>query len=541
MEKGTVLFLAALTLYNVKALDNTKLLGAGIASGKEHELKIYQSSVNGYIAVKLIPFLPSTKSECYSEQLKNYNATINRLMGPINDNIKLVLSGVQTRTREGKLIGAIIGTAALGLATAAQVTAAIALEQAQDNARAILTLKESIRNTNNAVSELKTGLSEVSIALSKTQDYINTQIMPALSNLSCEIVGLKIGIQLSQYLTEVTAVFGNQITNPALQPLSMQALYQLCGGDFSLLLDKIGADRNELESLYEANLVTGRIVQYDTADQLVIIQVSIPSVSTLSGYRVTELQSISVDMDHGEGKAVIPRYIVTSGRVIEEMDISPCVLTATAVYCNRLLTTSLPDSVLKCLDGDHSFCTYTSNSGVLETRYIAFDGMLIANCRSIVCKCLDPPYIIPQNKGKPLTIISKEVCKKVTLDGITLLIDAEFTGEYGLNITIGPDQFAPSGALDISTELGKLNNSINKAEDYIDKSNELLNKVNVDIVNDTAVIVLCVMSALVVVWCIGLTVGLIYVSKNTLRAVAIKGTSIENPYVSSGKHAKNSS
>ncbi|ABQ45546.1 fusion protein [avian paramyxovirus 6] len=532
-----VIIFNLILLHRAVSLDNSRLLQQGIMSATEREIKVYTNSITGSIAVRLIPNLPQEVLKCSAGQIKSYNDTLNRIFTPIKANLERLLATPsmlednQNPAPEPRLIGAIIGTAALGLATAAQVTAALALNQAQDNAKAILNLKESITKTNEAVLELKDATGQIAIALDKTQRFINDNILPAINNLTCEVAGAKVGVELSLYLTELSTVFGSQITNPALSTLSIQALMSLCGNDFNYLLNLMGAKHSDLGALYEANLINGRIIQYDQASQIMVIQVSVPSISSISGLRLTELFTLSIETPVGEGKAVVPQFVVESGQLLEEIDTQACTLTDTTAYCTIVRTKPLPELVAQCLRGDESRCQYTTGIGMLESRFGVFDGLVIANCKATICRCLAPEMIITQNKGLPLTVISQETCKRILIDGVTLQIEAQVSGSYSRNITVGNSQIAPSGPLDISSELGKVNQSLSNVEDLIDQSNQLLNRVNPNIVNNTAIIVTIVLLVLLVLWCLALTISILYVSKHAVRMIK----TVPNPYVMQAK------
>nr|BAM64952.1 fusion protein [Avian metaavulavirus 6] len=537
MPSLSVCLILLLLPHIILTLDNSRLLQQGIMSATEREIKVYTNSITGNLAVRLIPNLPQAVQACSVQQIKSYNDTLNRIFTPIRVNLEKLLSGQELQDssphsiREPRLVGAIIGTAALGLATAAQVTAALALNQAQDNARAILNLKDSIRKTNEAVLELKEATGQIAVALDKTQRFINDNILPTINNLTCEVAGAKIGVELSLYLTELSTVFGSQITNPALSTLSLQALMSLCGNDFNYLLNLMGAKHSDLGALYEANLINGRIIQYDQANQIMVIQVSVPSISSVSGLRLTELFTLSIETPAGEGKAVVPQFVVESGQLIEEIDTQACTMTDTTAYCTIVRTKPLPDLVVGCLKGEESKCQYTTGIGMLESRFGVFDGLIIANCKATICRCLKPEMIIPQNRGSPITVISQEICSRVLIDGVTLQVEAQVSGSYSRNITVGSSQIAPSGPLDISSELGKVNQSLSNVEDLIDQSNQILNRVNPELVNDTAIIVTIVLLVLLVLWCLALTISVLYVSKHAVRMVK----TLPNPYVMQAK------
>ncbi|ADD39004.1 fusion protein [avian paramyxovirus 5] len=543
LQLPLTILLSILSAHQSLCLDNSKLIHAGIMSTTEREVNVYAQSITGSIVVRLIPNIPSNHKSCATSQIKLYNDTLTRLLTPIKANLEGLISAVSqdqsqnSGKRKKRFVGAVIGAAALGLATAAQVTATVALNQAQENARNILRLKNSIQKTNEAVMELKDAVGQTAVAIDKTQAFINNQILPAISNLSCEVLGNKIGVQLSLYLTELTTVFGNQLTNPALTTLSLQALYNLCGDDFNYLINLLNAKNRNLASLYEANLIQGRITQYDSMNQLLIIQVQIPSISTVSGMRVTELFTLSVDTPIGEGKALVPKYVLSSGRIMEEVDLSSCAITSTSVFCSSIISRPLPLETINCLNGNVTQCQFTANTGTLESRYAVIGGLVIANCKAIVCRCLNPPGVIAQNLGLPITIISSNTCQRINLEQITLSLGNSILSTYSANLSQVEMNLAPSNPLDISVELNRVNTSLSKVESLIKESNSILDSVNPQILNVKTVIILAVIIGLIVVWCFILTCLIVRGFMLLVKQQKFKGLSVQNnPYVSNNSH-----
>ncbi|ARO49356.1 fusion protein [avian paramyxovirus 15] len=523
--------LALLMINPCLTLDNSKLAPVGIISAAEHELAIYTNTLSGSIAVRFLPNLPANLTHCQKTILDNYNVTVTRILKPIADNLNILKHGLEVPKE--RLVGAIIGTVALGVATSAQITAAVAVAQAQQNAKDIWKLKNAILSTNEAVLELKTGLQQTAIALDKIQDYINNEIIPTVNNLTCEVMANRLGVYLSLYLTELTTVFGNQITNPALSTISYQGLTNLCGNNIGALTKLIGLKDDNVESIYEAGLITGQVVDYDPASQILIIQVSYPSISRLSDIRATELITVGVTTPFGEGRAIVPKYVAQSTVLIEELDISSCKFSSTTLYCTQINTRPLPPRVSSCLKGDYENCQFTTEVGVLASRYASIGKGVVVNCRSIICKCLEPPRIIPQNSLASITVIDSKICKKLQLPDVILRLDGNLESQYFTNISINGGQVTPSGPLDISSEIGNINQTVNRVEDLIHESESWLSRVNPKLISNTAIIVLCVLSSLCVLWLILITAFMAKLLSNVKkieRKVAVSSL-IGNPYV----------
>nr|AOS90001.1 fusion protein [avian paramyxovirus 1]AOS90013.1 fusion protein [avian paramyxovirus 1]UPN49029.1 fusion protein [avian paramyxovirus 1] len=500
------------------SLDGRPLAAAGIVVTGDKAVNVYTSSQTGSIIVKLLPNMPKDKEACAKAPLEAYNRTLTTLLTPLGDSIRKIQGSVATSggRRQKRFIGAVIGSIALGVATAAQITAAAALIQANQNAANILRLKESIAATNEAVHEVTDGLSQLSVAVGKMQQFVNDQLNNTARELDCIKITQQVGVELNLYLTELTTVFGPQITSPALTQLTIQALYNLAGGNMDYLLTKLGVGNNQLSSLIGSGLITGYPILYDSQTQLLGIQVNLPSVGNLKNMRATYLETLSVSSTKGFASALVPKVVTQVGSVIEELDTSYCIESDLDLYCTRIVTFPMSPGIYSCLSGNTSACMYSKTEGALTTPYMALKGSVIANCKITTCRCADPPGIISQNYGEAVSLIDRHSCNVLSLDGITLRLSGEFDATYLKNISILDSQVIVTGNLDISTELGNVNNSISNALDKLTESNSKLDKVNVRLTSTSALITyiaLTVISLFFGVLSLGLACYLMYKQK----------------------------
>nr|ACC93816.1 fusion [avian paramyxovirus 1] len=472
------------------SLDGRPLAAAGIVVTGDKVINIYTSSQTGSIIVKLLPNMPKDKEACAKAPLEAYNRTLTTLLTPLGDSIRRIQGSVSTSgvRRKKRFIGAIIGSVALGVATSAQITAAAALIQANQNAANILRLKESIAATNEAVHEVTDGLSQLAVAVGKMQQFVNDQFNNTARELDCIKIAQQVGVELNLYLTELTTVFGPQITSPALTQLTIQALYNLAGGNMDYLLTKLGIGNSHLSSLIGSGLITGNPILYDSQTQILGIQVNLPSVGNLNNMRATYLETLSVSTTKGFASALVPKVVTQVGSVIEELDTSYCIESDLDLYCTRIVTFPMSPGIYSCLSGNTSACMYSKTEGALNTPYMALKGSVIANCKITTCRCADPPGIISQNYGEAVSLIDRHSCNVLSLDGITLRLSGEFDATYQKNISILDSQVIVTGNLDISTELGSVNNSISNALDRLAESNSKLDKVNVKLTSTSALI-----------------------------------------------------
>nr|AUA17320.1 fusion protein [avian paramyxovirus 1] len=484
------------------SLDGRPLAAAGIIVTGDKAVNIYTSSQTGSIIVKLLPNMPKDREACAKAPLEAYNRTLTTLLTPLGDSIRRIQGSVSTSggRRQKRFVGAVIGSVALGVATAAQITAAAALIQANQNAANILRLKESIAATNEAVHEVTNGLSQLAVAVGKMQQFVNDQFNNTARELDCIKIAQQVGVELNLYLTELTTVFGPQITSPALTQLTIQALYSLAGGNLDYLLTKLGVGNNQLSSLIGSGLIAGYPILYDAQTQLLGIQVNLPSVGNLNNMRATYLETLSVSTTKGFASALVPKVVTQVGSVIEELDTSYCIESDLDLYCTRIVTFPMSPGIYSCLSGNTSACMYSKTEGALTTPYMAFKGSVIANCKITTCRCADPPGIISQNYGEAVSLIDRHSCNVLSLDGITLRLSGEFDATYQKNISILDSQVIVTGNLDISTELGNVNNSISNALDKLAESNSKLDKVNVRLISTSALITYIVLTVISLVF-----------------------------------------
>nr|AAU47332.1 fusion protein [avian paramyxovirus 1] len=480
------------------SLDGRPLAAAGIVVTGDKAVNIYTSSQTGSIIVKLLPNMPKDKEACAKAPLEAYNRTLTTLLTPLGESIRRIQGSVSTSGggRQKRFIGAVIGSVALGVATSAQITAAAALIQANQNAANILRLKESIAATNEAVHEVTDGLSQLAVAVGKMQQFVNDPSNNTARELDCIKITQQVGIELNLYLTELTTVFGPQITSPALTQLTIQALYNLAGGNMDYLLTKLGVGNHHLSSLIGSGLITGHPILYDSQTQLLGIQVTLPSVGNLNNMRATYLETLSVSTTKGFASALVPKVVTQVGSVIEELDTSYCIESDLDLYCTRIVTFPMSPGIYSCLSGNTSACMYSKTEGALTTSYMALRGSVIANCKITTCRCADPPSIISQNYGEAVSLIDRLSSNVLSLDGITLRLSGEFDVTYQKNISILDSQVTLTGNLDISAKLGNVNNSISNALDRLAESSRKLDKVNVKLASTSALITYIVLTVI---------------------------------------------
>ncbi|AVG72387.1 fusion protein [Avian paramyxovirus 17] len=505
-------------------LDGRKLVGAGIVIREQKQVRVYSTSQTGTIVLRLLPYISSDHESCIRSTIEAYNTTVTNILSPLGEAIQRIQGSYQESAldREGRLVGAIVGGVALGVATAAQITAASALIQANENAKNILRLKDSIAKTNEAVRDVAEGVGHLAIAVGKLQDFVNEEFNKTTTAINCVQAAQRLGVELSLYLTEITTVFGPQITSPALTQLTIQAVYNLAGGNLDVLLNRLGADNSQLSSLVGSGLISGQPILYDAETQILGIQITLPSIGNLKGVLATYLDSVAVDTPAGLASPLIPRTVIQSNGVVEELDTSPCVEASADIYCTKITTLPIAQGTTNCLLGNVSQCLYSKTNGVLTTPYMTLNGKIVANCRHVTCRCHEPSRILSQDYGEAVLLIDSTMCQVLNLDGVSIKLDGRFDSEYSKNISIGANRVIVSSTIDITTELGSVNQTLQDALDKLDQSDAQLNKVNVRLASTEAMVTYIVLTVLaIVLGLVGLGLGCYSMMKVRAQAKTI--------------------
>nr|QEG03870.1 fusion protein [Human parainfluenza virus 4b] len=496
---GLSLVMIGLLISPITNLDITHLMNLGTVPTAIRSLVYYTYSKPSYLTVDLIPNLKNLDPKCNYSSLNYYNKTALSLIQPIADNINRLTKPITSSEIQSRFFGAVIGTVALGVATAAQVTAAIGLAKAQENARLILTLKKAAKETNNAVQDLIKSNKIVARMISAIQNQINTVIQPAIDRINCQIKDLQVGNILNLYLTEITTVFHNQLTNPALESISIQALKSLLGSTLPEVLSKLDLNNISAASVMASGLIKGQIIAVDIPTMTLVLMVQIPSISPLRQAKIIDLTSITIHTNNQEVQAVVPDRVLEIGSEILGFDGSVCQITKDTVFCPYNDAYILPIQQKRCLQGQIRDCVFTPVAGTFPRRFLTTYGTIVANCRNLVCSCLRPPQIIYQPDENPVTIIDKDLCTTLTLDSITIEIQKSINSTFRREVVLESTQVRSLTPLDLSTDLNQYNQLLKSAEDHIQRSNDYLNSINPNIVNNSAIIILIILCILLIV------------------------------------------
>nr|QGP73030.1 fusion protein [Mumps virus genotype H] len=452
----------------------------GYIKQQVRQLSYYSQSSSSYIVVKLLPNIQPPDDSCEFKSISQYNKTLSNLLLPIAENINNIASPSPGSRRHKRFAGIAIGIAALGVATAAQVTAAVSLVQAQTNARAIAAMKNSIQATNRAVFEVKEGTQQLAIAVQAIQDHINTIMNTQLNNMSCQILDNQLATSLGLYLTELATVFQPQLINPALSPIGIQALRSLLGSMTPAVVQAALSTAISAAEILSAGLMEGQIVSVLLDEMQMIVKINIPTIVTQSNALVIDFYSISSFVNNQESIIQLPDRILEIGNEQWSYPAKNCKLTRHHIFCQYNEAERLSLESKLCLAGNISACVFSPIAGSYMRRFVALDGTIVANCRSLTCLCKSPSYPIYQPDHHAVTTIDLTACQTLSLDGLDFSIVSLSNITYAENLTISLSQTINTQPIDISTELSKVNASLQNAVKYIKESNHQLQSVSVN-------------------------------------------------------------
>lgn len=476
---GTIIqfLVVSCLLAGAGSLDPAALMQIGVIPTNVRQLMYYTEASSAFIVVKLMPTIDSPISGCNITSISSYNATVTKLIQPIGENLETIRNQLIPTRRRRRFAGVVIGLAALGVATAAQVTAAVALVKANENAAAILNLKSAIQKTNAAVADVVQATQSLGTAVQAVQDHINSVVSPAITAANCKAQDAIIGSILNLYLTELTTIFHNQITNPALSPITIQALRILLGSTLPTVVEKSFNTQISAAELLSSGLLTGQIVGLDLTYMQMVIKIELPTLTVQPATQIIDLATISAFINNQEVMAQLPTRVIVTGSLIQAYPASQCTITPNTVYCRYNDAQVLSDDTMACLQGNLTRCTFSPVVGSFLTRFVLFNGIVYANCRSMLCKCMQPAAVILQPSSSPVTVIDMYKCVSLQLDNLRFTITQLANVTYNSTIKLETSQILPIDPLDISQNLAAVNKSLSDALQHLAQSDTYLSAI----------------------------------------------------------------
>lgn len=471
----------------------------GIIKARNYKWKIKSSPIIQPMVIKLLPNMGNL-TRCTSSAVDDYQQMLNRILTPISESLAIMKAAIQPKKSNYKLWGAIVGGVALGVATSAQITAGIALHNSLQNADAINQLKNAIKNSNSAITELKTASQQTVIALSALQDQINTVMIPTMNQMGCQIATNSLGLKLSQYFSEISLIFGPNLRDPASETISIQALSRAFNGDFESILNKLGYTNSDFLDVLESNSIQARIIGVDTLNYLIILQIEYPIITEIPNASIQKFNLISFNNKGSEWFPVFPKELLVRFEYISNIDISQCTQTSSSFICSQDTSSPISLALYDCIAGDLSKCIATKNVNSQVSRYALSDGVLFANCMPITCECQTTQQTIIQDKKTSNVMITSEYCQEVYIDSFFITVGPKHLNRsvFSKDFIIG-DQISID-PIDIGSDISQIQASINKTQEYLDKSNSILNSINPSIINATSMIWIWFILILSVLW-----------------------------------------
>nr|CAA83481.1 F protein [Rinderpest morbillivirus] len=458
-------------------LSKIGVVGTGSAS-----YKVITQSSHQSLVIKLMPNTTAIDN-CTKTEIGEYKRLLGTVLKPIREALNAITKNIKpiqsssTSRRHKRFAGVVLAGAALGVATAAQITAGIALHQSMMNSQAIESLKTSLEATNQAVEEIRQAGQEMILAVQGVQDYINNELVPAVGQLSCDIAGQKLGLKLLRYYTEILSLFGPSLRDPVSAEISIQALSYALGGDINKILKKLGYSGNDLLAILESKGIKAKVTYVDIESYFIVLSIAYPSLSEIKGVISPRLEGVSYNIGSQEWYTTVPRYVATQGYLISNFDDTPCAFTPESTICSQNALYPMSPLLQECFRGSTRSSARTLVSGSIGNRFILSRGNLIANCASTLCKCYTTGSIISQDPDKILTYIAADQCPVVEVDGVTIQVGSR---EYPDAVYLHKIDLGPPISLEklvVGTNLGIAVTKLEKAKDLLDSSDLILKSI----------------------------------------------------------------
>ncbi|UBB42369.1 fusion protein [Jingmen Miniopterus schreibersii paramyxovirus 1] len=479
----------------------TELTKIGVIPSRNYKLKIKGATTTQAMVIKLIPNL-SNLSTCNNMEsvMNDYKDLLTRILKPINDSLTLVRSSVETRTTGLKFWGAVIGGVALGVATSAQITAAIALHKANQNAAMIQNLKNAILETNQAVAKLSAASSGIVLAISALQEQINANLVPSLNELGCSVALNNLKLQLNRYFSEISLIFGPNLRDPGLQTLSIQAVSQAFNGDFESMFNQLNYKRDDFLDLLQSDSIRGRIIDVDMTNYFISLQIEYPELIEITSAVIQEFNIISHNQKGTEWMAAFPRAVLKRGTFLSNIELKDCSRTDKSYICLEDTSTPMSPTMFECIQGKLENCARSLVVNSYVSRFALSSGVVFANCVPITCVCTTTNQHLIQDTSASNVMISSEDCKEVQVDGVFITVGPRKLNRtmYSQDIKYGPP--ISSNPIDVSNQLAKVEESIKESDEFIRRSNDILKMVNPSLVSTGVMVFLIISAVVLIIW-----------------------------------------
>ncbi|WFP52510.1 fusion glycoprotein [Hippocampus erectus paramyxovirus 1] len=478
-------------------INKDSLRRIGVVPGKTYNYRIAADSSTATIMIKMVPNV-SNMGECGTAAVEQYKRLVDGVLRPIDDYLRLFKNEITIEEPPGgkRLLGAVIGTVALGVAAAAKITAGIALHNSLKNSAAIASLTQAAINSNRAIESLRTSTGLAVTMINGIQDHLNEEVLPALNDLGCGVAENKLGIALTQYYAQLDTTFGPSLQNPAMAEISIQAISSIFDGDVGRLVSTMGYSLSEIRDVMEQGMITGKITMVDLDARILIMEVEFPNLLSVDSTVVQELHSITFSNMGSEWISVVPGMVLQRGPLLSGIRYNDCKVGATTIICSQDESYALEPALSACLSGNLGSCARTRVVNSVAPRYMISEDRVLANCISTLCTCVSTGRPMIQSASVTLLDISRDACPIVSVDNVRIkpgIVVGNITFNSS-DIDFGP--VTTVDPLDQSVLIGLIKEKLDETDKYLAASNKLLAGINVDVVNTgsmSAVLAICIM------------------------------------------------
>ncbi|UQM99518.1 fusion protein [melian virus] len=480
------------------SMDFHSLSKIGIIKGKTYNYKIRGEPNTKLMVIKLIPNIDVVEN-CSTTQVNNYKKLVRNVLTPVRIISRYYVKNVIEQNNRVRLFGAIMAGAALGVATAATVTAGIALHRSNENARNIALMKEAIKNTNQAVTKLQLAGQQTLAVIDNIRGEINNQIIPVINKLTCENIGLNVGIKLTQYYSEVLTAFGPAIQDPVNARITIQAISKVFNNNFDELLNVMGYSTQDLYEVLHGGLIRGNVISADPEVGYLALEIEFPNLSVVPNAYIQEIMPISFNVDGDEWVTVVPRHTLIRTTLLSNIDITTCSIIESSIICNNDYALPMSNELINCLQGSTDLCAREKVISNYVPKFALSDGVVYANCLSTVCRCMDNGVPISQSLKSTVMMLDDKKCTIYQIGDILISV-GKYMGHIDYNpenVVLGPPIVIDK--IDIGNQLAGINQTLQEAGDFIEKSEEILNSINPSVLTLSSMITLYIFLIITVI------------------------------------------
>ncbi|AFP87278.1 fusion glycoprotein [Cedar virus] len=499
-KRTTVLIIISYTLFYLNnaaivGFDFDKLNKIGVVQGRVLNYKIKGDPMTKDLVLKFIPNIVNI-TECVREPLSRYNETVRRLLLPIHNMLGLYLNNTNAKMTGLMIAGVIMGGIAIGIATAAQITAGFALYEAKKNTENIQKLTDSIMKTQDSIDKLTDSVGTSILILNKLQTYINNQLVPNLELLSCRQNKIEFDLMLTKYLVDLMTVIGPNINNPVNKDMTIQSLSLLFDGNYDIMMSELGYTPQDFLDLIESKSITGQIIYVDMENLYVVIRTYLPTLIEVPDAQIYEFNKITMSSNGGEYLSTIPNFILIRGNYMSNIDVATCYMTKASVICNQDYSLPMSQNLRSCYQGETEYCPVEAVIASHSPRFALTNGVIFANCINTICRCQDNGKTITQNINQFVSMIDNSTCNDVMVDKFTIKV-GKYMGRKdinNINIQIGPQIIIDK--VDLSNEINKMNQSLKDSIFYLREAKRILDSVNISLISPSVQLFLIIISVL---------------------------------------------